>query len=597
MTEREPLAPGTTLADGRYTIRKLLGQGGSALTYEAGEGAWDLSVCIKEFFPIGAVRSPNGLKPATADYAERMAQGLQAFIGEADTLARFAHPGVVRVLGRFSENRTVYLVQEVLVGMTLSDVLAMSGKMKEPAILKIAQQVGQALLMVHGAGLVHSDLKPGNLFLTKEGRYVLLDFGLTRGFLSRDAAERGGRGFTPGFAPPEQIQESQKLTPASDVYSFAATLYSLYTGMPPTDAALRCQGQALAAIRNPSLTPRCNEALLQALTLDPRQRTPGVREFLHQMGLETSPKFVAYKPPGFTQVKKIRAHLGGLTAMALRGSILYTGGRDGSVKAFSWPELEPLASVGAHSRPVSALAVAHHGQFLVSGCEAGEIRLWDAALGQAHPLWNEASAVTALACHPGKDRALAAFESGLCAVLSPSSSPLRWNAHKGAVNSLSVHGNGKLMATGGEDGAVRFWLLSEGTEVNALPGATRAVQWVAFSPDGAGLLTAGNDQWARCWDLAGPSVLREFKEHTAVVLRALFCCDARTVLTLSGDRQLRAFSLDHGRVTRQCEAHSDPVRALVADPGRPLAASAAANGELILWEWEGASADHPKSPV
>lgn len=590
MTERQPLAAGATLQGGRYTIVRLLGQGGSALTYEATESRWGLSVCLKEFFPIGAVRGANGLKPAVAEYAERMALGLQAFIDEADTLARFSHPGVVRVLGRFSENRTVYLVQEVLVGMTLSEVLAMSRQLKEPAVLKVAQQVGQALLMVHGAGLVHSDLKPGNLFLTREGRYVLLDFGLTRGFLSRSGAERGGRGFTPGFAPPEQYQE-QPLTPASDVYAFAATLYTLYAGLPPVDAALRCQGQALGAIRNATLSARCEEALQQALILDPRRRTPGVREFLHQLGLETSPKFVAYKPPAFSLRKKLRAHPG-LTVMALHGDRLYTGGRDGTLRVFSWPDLEPLGQCPVHSRPLSALAVAHHGQFLVSACEGGEIKLWDASLSAGHPLHSEKSPITALACHPSKDRALAAFENGQAAVLSPSAAPLRWSAHQGAVNSLAVHPNGKLVATGGEDGQVRFWL--EGVLVNQLPESSKAVQWVAFSRDGAGLLTAGNDQLARFWDLSGPAVLRELKEHTAVVLRAAFSFDPKTVLTLSGDRQLRAFSLDHGRMMAQVEAHNEPVKSLVCDPNHPWAATAAANGEVSLWEWEGAAAGQPK---
>lgn len=206
---RAPLTSGSTLQNGRYTIVGLLGTGGSALTYRAKEGRLGLEVCIKEYFPVGAIRAQDGIRPLAPEFEHRVQDGLAAFVDEAQTLARFSHPGVVRVLGQFDENGTTYLVQEVLVGMTLSEVLGISGKMKEEAVMKIAQQVGQALLMVHGAGLVHSDLKPANLFLTREGRYVLLDFGLTRGFLSRAGAMKGARGLTPGFAPPEQYSENQ----------------------------------------------------------------------------------------------------------------------------------------------------------------------------------------------------------------------------------------------------------------------------------------------------------------------------------------------------------------------------------------------------
>lgn len=576
---------------GMYRISRLLGEGGFALTYKARQGRWNFNVCLKEFFPIGCQRTSDGVVPAAQEFQQRFDEGLQAFRDEAASLARFNHPGIVRVLGTFEENRTLYMVQEILEGLTLSDGITMAGKMKEFRVLRLAQQVGQALLMVHAAGLVHSDLKPENIFLTQEGRYVLLDFGLTRGFLSAAGAQLGGRGLTEGFAPPEQYIPGSKLTPATDVYSFAATLYSLLTGMPPPGAHLRSKGQPVPAIKpfNATVSESVERALHNALAMDQNKRTPGIREFLYQLGLDSTPKAISYKPAQFEELNSVRAHPTGLNGLAIHAQSqrIFSGGRDGWVKAWSWPDLEPLAKQKAHEGPLARLAVSEDGQYLVTGSEHGEIKLFSAELdGPGVPLTQQGVTVTSLTF---KGSLVAAtLGNGQCCLLGPGiSEPKHWVAHAGPANCLDFHPNGLFMATGGEDHLIRFWELPDLKMVDTFKAHEKGVQSVTFTQDGTALLSASNDQSIRFWDLtAGNLMIRDLRGHSSFVFEARFCCQDKLVISVSGDHTLRGFDLNSSRCTFCSDAHNERTRALAVDPLRPIVAAASSDGSIKVWKFE-----------
>ena len=588
---RQPLPRGHALAGGMYTISRLLGEGGFALTYKARQGRWNLSVCIKEFFPIGCQRGEDGIVPCAPQFQRRVEEGLLAFHDEAASLARFNHPGIVRVLGTFQENRTVYMVQEILEGLTLSDGITMAGKMKEFRVMRVAQQVGQALLMVHAAGLVHSDIKPENIFLTQEGRYVLLDFGLTRGFLSAAGAQLGGRGLTEGFAPPEQYVPGNKLTPATDVYSFAATLYSLLTGMPPPGAHLRSKGQPIPAIKplNATISEKVERALHNALTMDAKKRTPGIREFLYQLGLDSTPKAISYRPAQFEEMTSVRAHPTGLNALAVHAQSqrVFSGGRDGFVKSWSWPDLEPLASRKAFEGPLARLSVSEDGAFLVAGSEHGEIKLYSSSLeGEGVQLSHQGVGVTSLRF---KGSLVAAtLNNGQCCLMGPGiSEPMHWVAHAGPANCLEFHPNGLFLLTGGEDNLIRFWELPELKMVDSLKAHDKGVQSLAFSSDGTALLSASNDQSIKFWDLtAGNRLIRELRGHTSFVFEARFCCEDKLIISISGDHTLRGFDLSSSRCIFCSDAHNERTRAMAIDPLRPLVAAGSSDGSIRAWKFE-----------
>ena len=560
----------------------MVGQGSFSLTYAAREGPWRLPVAIKEFFPEGCRRLEGQIVADGVWDSKSFAQSVQAFEQEGATLERFHHPGIVRVLSMFRSHGTAYLVEELLEGVTLGEGLAMAGAMPLPRVLEMAQQVGQALLLVHAGGLVHSDIKPDNLFLCKDGRYVILDFGTARGYLSQSKV--GQAAVSPGYSPPEQYELAQKLTPAADVYALAATVHHLVSGKIPADARLRLKGELLPPLDLPA---PIGNALGEALTLDLQHRTSTIRVLLEQLGVDTSPKAALAILPPFESVAEQSAHPGGVYSLALHSSSgrLFSAGRDGRWRMWSWPDLQPVGLEGDHGSPINALTVSLDGAFLVTGAADGTVKLWSTQqAGPGHPLVEGGPAILALCFHPGLGVVAAAMGNGTCCLLGPTlPEPIRWSAHQGAVNGLAVHPDGQLLATAGDDKAIHFWTLPECHYQGSLLGNSTRIQSLSYLADGTGLLTGCSDLSVRLWELSSNLEIRSLRGHRAMVWAAQATCHSQLVVTASADHYLRAFQISSGRPVLQCEAHRGWVRALAVDPRLPLLASGGGDGKICLW--------------
>jgi serine/threonine protein kinase len=567
----------------------VVGTGGFSYTYQAWQGRRRLSVAIKEFFPEECARQGLHVTPSGSWNSASFAEYRAAFLQEAELLQRFHHPGIVRVLGVFSENETSYMVAELLVGITLGEGLAAAGPMPQSRILAVAQQVGQALMLIHAAGLVHSDIKPDNLFLTREGRCVILDFGVARGYLSKEAARGAVAALSVGYAPPEQYDPQAKLTPAADVYALAATLYHLLAGFAPSDARQRMQGEPLASLLdlNSTLSPRIENALFAAMDPNPQQRTPGVTEFLEHLGVDTTPRAsINASIPELKRVQAQQAHRGGTYVLVLQGDRLYSAGRDGFVRVWSWPDLQIVRGWQAHGQPINTLSVSHDGAYLVTGSAAGEVKLWDAeGVSEAHTLVGPGPGVLGVAFHPQPGVVAAVFADGGCALLGPAlPEKVSWGAHVGCANALALHPGGELMATGGDDQRVQLWSLPEGHCASTLSGHTKALQSLQFNRGGDLLLSCSNDLSVKLWDLETRAELRDFRGHRAMVWQAAFTSHRHVIATTSADRCVRTFRIDSSRVTLCSVAHEVWTRALAADPRQPLLATGGGDGFIRVWE-------------
>lgn len=227
------LPAGCTLAGGQYVLSRVLGRGGFGITYDAQDVRLGLRVAVKELFVDGSQRRvatvipPGNLSPA--EFQETK----QRFLEEAKVLARFNDPGIVRVLNYFEENSTAYLVMEFLEGETLGGLIEKRGPLPPQVALEVARSLAKTLEHVHGAGLLHRDIKPDNVFLHKTGRIVLIDFGSVRAYAPGRTVSHT-RLVTPGYAPLEQYGNSARYGPYTDIYSLGATLHHALTGqMPP----------------------------------------------------------------------------------------------------------------------------------------------------------------------------------------------------------------------------------------------------------------------------------------------------------------------------------------------------------------------------
>jgi len=236
---RNSLQPGHKLH--WYRIEKILGQGGFGITYLAHDFNLDRQVAIKEYLPIElAVRERDfSVHPVTEDHGEKFRWGLDRFITEARTLAKFKHPNIVHVLNVFEENNTAYMVMEYEQGESLQEILSHRKTLEEAELINILIPVLGGLQMVHEAGFIHRDIKPANIFIREDGSPVLLDFGSARQALSM-ATQTLTSLVSPGYAPYEQYySRSDQQGPWTDIYGLGATLYRAAAGKAPMDAVDR----------------------------------------------------------------------------------------------------------------------------------------------------------------------------------------------------------------------------------------------------------------------------------------------------------------------------------------------------------------------
>lgn len=273
--------PARIVLNGTYIVGRVLGRlGGFGITYLA----WDVKkrelVAIKEYYPRDlAVRARSGVSVAPATQHERgnYEYGLKRFIDEARTLTRFNHPNVVRVRSFFQQNGTAYIVMDYYAGETLEEyALRKGGRLRTDAAIAILLHVLDGLRAVHAEGFLHRDIKPQNIYLTKEGRIILLDFGAARTEV-QDRARSASIVFTPGYAPLEQISHGATTGPWSDVYACAGVLWYMIAGTPPPGAAERVLNDTLeASMENLGMAVDLKNVFREALALDPSRRTQSV---------------------------------------------------------------------------------------------------------------------------------------------------------------------------------------------------------------------------------------------------------------------------------------------------------------------------------
>ncbi len=278
------LPPGSILA-GQYITGRVLGQGGFGVTYLALDTRRQERVAIKEFLPDTMASRAAGTLQVTAFTGERGEQfryGRERFLEEACTLAKFnGHPNIVGVRSYFEENGTAYFVMEVVEGVSLKERLAARGgrlPWKETHALLLP--VMNALCDVHREGIIHRDVTPDNIVLTRNDVAKLLDFGAARYSLG-DRSQSLDVVLKHGYAPKEQYTRRGRQGPYTDVYSLAATFYRCVTGFVPPDALDRMEEDELVlpSTRGIHMPVALEDALVHALEVSPADRFQTMEEF------------------------------------------------------------------------------------------------------------------------------------------------------------------------------------------------------------------------------------------------------------------------------------------------------------------------------
>ncbi|HIR26940.1 MAG TPA: serine/threonine protein kinase, partial [Candidatus Choladousia intestinigallinarum] len=223
------LAPGTVLRK-RYLIGKVLGYGGFGITYIGYDQRLKRITAIKEYFPSDFATRAFGTRQVTVYSGmavEQYQSGLERFHLEAQKLAKFTDvPEIVDIYDCFYENGTGYIVMEFLKGKNVKEILKEREKLPWEEAKEIILHVLDGLHVMHGAGMIHRDIAPDNIFITEEGQVKLLDFGA-----ARYAASTYTRSLSvilkPGYAPEEQYRSRGKQGAWTDIYGVGASFYRM----------------------------------------------------------------------------------------------------------------------------------------------------------------------------------------------------------------------------------------------------------------------------------------------------------------------------------------------------------------------------------
>jgi len=221
----------------RYVVDSVLGQGGFGITYRAYDPDHRLWVAIKEYFPQRwSIRDIDGSVMAAPESERDFRHNLNRFWEEAQLIAQFEHPYIVKVLRRIPFNGTAYIVLEFIEGGTLEKWALTSPPPPPDAIECFAAALLDALETVHARNIWHRDIKPLNILLRQDGMPVLIDFGSAR----EDTGKAMTAMLSVQYGAYEQYSSAGVgLGPYTDIYGAAATLYRVLCGRPPLDAMSR----------------------------------------------------------------------------------------------------------------------------------------------------------------------------------------------------------------------------------------------------------------------------------------------------------------------------------------------------------------------
>ncbi|MCX8509090.1 MAG: serine/threonine-protein kinase, partial [Rhodobacteraceae bacterium] len=237
----DELQPGTKLLKGQYTITRFLNNGGFGITYLA-KDSLNRDVVIKECFPNAFCRRSK----ATVAARSRAHQAdlrlvVELFVREAHNLAKLVHPNIVAVHQVFEDNRTAYMAIDYIDGQDLLEVIEGKGKPLSPSdVVRITEKMLSAVDFIHQNNVLHRDISPDNILISKTGEPILIDFGA-----AREQASKKSRALTAlrvvkdGYSPQEFYIAGSEQGPWSDLYALGASLYHLISGNAPVNAQAR----------------------------------------------------------------------------------------------------------------------------------------------------------------------------------------------------------------------------------------------------------------------------------------------------------------------------------------------------------------------
>jgi WD40 repeat protein/serine/threonine protein kinase len=549
---------------------------------------------------------------------------------EAQAIARLRHANIVQIYDVGEHNDCPFLSLELVEGGNLAEWMGGKPKSANDAARAIST-LAKAVEYAHHQGVVHRDLKPGNVLLSvlsdrpEKRELKITDFGIAKvlpqgGIAEAGVTQTGEILGTPAYMAPEQARgNASEISPATDVYSLGAMLYELLTGRPPFQGATPLDTLMLAARQDPIsiylLAPRVprdlNTICLKCLEKDPAKRYPSAAELAADLGRFLRKEPIHAKPlsvvgHGIRWMRRHQALAASLAAVVVL-IVLLTASLTIATAHFRFLEQQQralahekgeLADEKEIQRIRAVTAEQHESQLREQAQKEGaELRqnlyfdqmnlasqasLSPTGIGRVHEwlsAWEEGK--------PDLRNWEWYFLNGLC-----HRDRLTLTGHLNGVLSVAWSPDGGRLASGGREGRVRIWDSSSGRETTSFSRFDSDVTTVAWNPQGNRVAAAELNGVVKIWDVNTGSEETVFRGHKGAVFGVAWSPDGKSLASGGDDQTVQIWNATTGNVQAVLRGNKQSVRDVQWSPDGKRVASAGEDWDIHIWNLADGSINH-----
>lgn len=585
---------------GRYRPTKPLAQGGFGRTYIAvDEDRLNTFCVIKQLVPQ---ESGSAVSQGTHD------KTIELFYQEATQLSKLGeHPQIPTLFAFFEEEGRLYLVQEYIDGQTLWHEMEQKGRFSEAKVKQVLAQLLPVLRFVHQNNVVHRDITPVNILRRhRDGKLMLIDFGVSKQLTQTTLAEAGTKVGTVGYAPLEQLRSGHAY-PASDIYSLGVTCIQLLTHARPDVLFDPLQGwrwrQHLAA-KHLSVSHRLGFILDKMIEERLGDRYQSVDDIVRDIKNPTTGKPQRRVAKTAKKTMTASQDYAPVTPQRNPNSLPPTAidsPTSSKPPGRSMPPPPPKPSSSSTPLPSSPQASSSIKDVtpISHVPPLPKTRGWHCAYTLPAPT----SLVTCVAIHELNSptmpqssqvtRPLIPWVVGGCL----NNTVLVWNLqtgklqyaldrHRRPVNAIAISPDGQILASGSDDATVKLWNLQTGQLLNTLSGHLRGVTSLAFAPDGSFLVSGSKDRTIQLWHPKQADATMTLTARSGSIKAIALSPDGQWIASGGLDNKIHWWNLRDRTLVHTLSGHMSSVLSVTISPDGQFLASGSKDRTVKIWHLE-----------